>query len=128
MSAPTVDAKILRLVRARLPAKVSGADAHEALEALQAAEQLEALPYAHKALVGVATVEASLYRVSQDLRILARAADGDSGEEADTHHALTRAAEQIEALADLARLLDVATTIALAEVDREADEAEGAAE
>ena len=123
-----MDTEVLRLVRARLPEKVSGADAKEALEALLAAEQLEALPYAHKALVGAVTMEASLYRVSQDLRILARAADGDSGEEADTHHALSRAAEQIEALADLARLLDVAVAIALAEVEREADAAERAAE
>ena len=125
MSGPTVDAEILRLVRARLPRRNTAADVKEALEALQAAEQLAALPYAHKALVGVATVEASLYRVSQDLRILARAADGDSGEEADTHRALTRAAEQIEALADLARLLDVATAVsldALEEAEAEAAE------
>lgn len=107
MSGPTVDAQILRLVRARLPASVAPADERDALEALREAPDLSG----------------GLYSLARELRVLSRAIDGDGRDDVDTRDTLDSAAGRLEALAELAELLDVAHAIALAEAEGEAEEA-----
>lgn len=108
MSAESVDAEILRLVRARLPGAVAPADARDALEALREGPDLSG----------------GLYAVARELRVLSRAIAGDDRDANDDRDTLDSAAGRLEALADLAELLDAAHAIAL-DAPREA---EGAAE
>lgn len=109
MSGPTVDAEILRLVRARLPGAVAPHDARDALEALREAPDLSG----------------GLYAVARELRVLSRAIAGDDRDANDDRDTLDSAACRLEALADLAELLDAAHTIALATLE-EAGETEAA--
>ena len=120
-----LDVEIARFVLARIPRTASGNDVKETYDALLAAEQIgSAYPFTE--LVGPVTVEATLYRVARDLRILARVVDGDDTDAVDEHDALVRAAETIEACAELTRFHDVAIRVTLDLAAHEAREAEAA--